>query len=193
MTPTILGLLSIGKKPQEYIFSWVQFIRFDGNSLASPVLSEEKIGGRLADQIEDVKRIFRANNKVGVNPSVTPNVYVYDYPPEAFYQIIYNAFMHRSYEAVNSPISIYWFDNRIEITSPGGPFGSLTADNFGQPGLRAYRNPDIADALKSLGIVNGFGVGIEIARSEINVNGNPPLEFKVSTFVTAIMRAKDKK
>ena len=49
--------------------------------------------------------------------------------------------MHRTYEATNMPIRVYWFNDRIEVISPGGAFGVVTAANFGQPGLTDYRNP----------------------------------------------------
>ena len=53
--------------------------------------------------------------------------------------------MHRSYEGTNSPIHMYWYDDRIEINSPGGPYGEVLAENFGQPGFVAYRNPQHYD------------------------------------------------
>jgi len=49
--------------------------------------------------------------------------------------------------------------------------------NFGQPGVTDYRNPLIAEAMKSLGYVQRFGMGIPLARKELQANGSPPLEF----------------
>jgi len=71
--------------------------------------------------------------------------------------------MHR-YEATNAPVRVYWFDDRIEIHNPGGPFGSVTQENFGRPGVTDYRNPNLAEALRALGFVQRFGAGIAIAR-----------------------------
>ena len=86
------------------------------------------------------------------------------YPKAVLQQLIRNAVLHRTYEATNAPIKVYWFDDRIEIHSPGGPFGTVTEKNFGTPGITDYRNPNIADALKVLGFVQRFGVGIATAR-----------------------------
>ena len=88
--------------------------------------------------------------------------------------------MHRTYEVTNSPIRVYWFNDRIEMVSPGGPFGTVTTTNFGQPGLADYRNPNLADALKVLGFVQRFGVGIATARRALERNGNPPMTFEVT-------------
>lgn len=76
-----------------------------------------------------------------------------DYPPAALQQLIRNAVMHRTYEATHAPIRLTWFNERIELISPGGAFGIVNADNFGQPGITDYRNPHLAEALKVLGYV----------------------------------------
>ncbi|HEX3947955.1 MAG TPA: ATP-binding protein, partial [Acidimicrobiales bacterium] len=82
-----------------------------------------------------------------------------------------------------------WFDDRLEIQSPGGPFGQVTVENFGTPGIVDYRNPTIAGVLHQLGYVQRFGVGIEIARQRLLANGNPPLELEATpTTVNVIVR-----
>lgn len=67
----------------------------------------------------------------------------------------------------------------LEILSLGGPFGQVSCENFGQPGITDYRNPHLAEAMKNLGYVQRFGIGIQMARRELEKNGNPPLEFNV--------------
>ena len=85
--------------------------------------------------------------------------------------------MHRSYEGTNAPVRVTWFTDRIEIVNPGGPYGIVTTTNFGQPGVTDYRNPHLAEAMKVLGYVQRFGVGIATARKLLAENGNPPPEF----------------
>ena len=70
-----------------------------------------------------------------------------------------------------------WFDDRLEIASPGGPYGNVTEQNFGQPGITDYRNPNIADVLKTFGYIQAFGRGIAIAKKALKNNGNPGPEF----------------
>ena len=76
--------------------------------------------------------------------------------------------MHRIYESTNAPTRVYWYDDRIEIMNPGGPFGVVTKENFGQPGITDYRNPNLADAIKVMGFVQKFGLGIQLAKNEVN-------------------------
>lgn len=99
------------------------------------------------------------------------------------------AVLHRSYEGTNAPVRVYWFDDRIEILNPGGPYGNVTVQNFGEPGLADYRNPNLAEAMRVLGLVQRFGAGLTIARRELAANGNAPPAFDVSqTFVRATVR-----
>ena len=63
---------------------------------------------------------------------------------------------------------------------PGGPFGQVNEQNFGQPGITDYRNPSIAEAMKCLGYVQRFGLGFPLARKELEKNDNPPLEIQCS-------------
>ncbi|MCL6613251.1 MAG: hypothetical protein K6U03_01305 [Firmicutes bacterium] len=90
-----------------------------------------------------------------------------------------NALMHRDYHGSNAPVRLTWFVDRVEIQNPGGPFGQVTRENFGRPGVTDYRNPHVAEALRNLGYVQRFGVGIQIARKVLAENGNPEPEFDV--------------
>ena len=111
------------------------------------------------------------------------------YPLAALQQLVRNAVMHRAYEATNAPVRVYWYDDRIEIINPGGPYGEVTVETFGASGLTDYRNPNLAEAMRVLGLVQRFGAGIPIARRALAENGNPPPEFRVQpTYVTAIVR-----
>ena len=80
---------------------------------------------------------------------------------------------------VSAPIRIFVFDDRIEISNPGGPFGTVTRENFGRPGITDYRNPNLADAMRVMGFVQRFGIGIQTARMELKRNGNPDVEFQI--------------
>jgi ATP-dependent DNA helicase RecG len=67
----------------------------------------------------------------------------------------------------------------------------VTEANFGQPDATDYRNPYLAEAMRNLGYVQKFGVGIALARRAMEKNGNPPLEYQVrDTAVLAILRRR---
>lgn len=182
-TPTVLGLLVIGKSPADWIQgAYTQFLRLAGHDLTAPVADEEAIYGTVADQIRRLEEKLAAHNTRSVRFSdVAAEVREEAYPLDALRQLVRNAQMHRSYEATNTPVRVYWFDDRIEIHNPGGPFGSVTPENFGQPGITDYRNPNLAEALRALGYVQRFGAGIAIARKQLGHR----LRFEVQPGVVA--------
>ena len=179
---TVLGLLAIGKNPQDFLpGAYAQFLRIGGYELADDILDSEDIGGAVPDLLRRLDEKLRAHNRTGVDITAgDTDLRTALYPMEALQQITRNAIMHRTYEATNAPVRVNWFSDRIEVISPGGAFGTVAVDNFGQPGLTDYRNPNLADAMKTLGYVQRFGVGIDIARRHLAQSGHPPPEFDVS-------------
>lgn len=193
LTPTVLGVLALAKDPRAWIpGAYVQFARFDGTKLTDPVRTQQEISGPLPDLLRGIDQALAANVSIATDITSQPTeVRRPDYPLAALQQLVRNAVMHRAYDSTNAPVRVYWFDDRIEVHSPGGPFGIVGVDTFGQPGLADYRNPGVAEAMKALGYVQRFGIGIQIARDELTKNQNPALEFAVQpAFVVAIVRRR---
>jgi len=192
-TPTMLGLLTLGKKPQDFIpGAYIQFLRIDGTELADPVIDELKIIGSFIEMLRRLEDKLHAHNRIAYDITSKPTHEIdQHYPMAALQQIVYNAVFHRTYENTNAPVRVYWYNDRIDVTSPGGPYGNVTPQNFGQPGVADYRNPNIGDVLRTLGFTQSFGRGLIIARNEMNRNGNPPIEFKIDeSVVTCILKKK---
>ena len=179
--PTVVGLLVVGKSPADFIpGAYVQFLRIDGQWLTDPITNRKELHGPMPDLLRRLDEILEANIRTAVDlQSRATEIRRPDYPLMALQQFARNAVMHRDYETTNAPVRITWFDDRIEIQNPGGPFGQVTPDNFGVPGITDYRNPHLAEAIKTLGFVQRFGVGIQIARKELLDNGNPAPAFEV--------------
>jgi ATP-dependent DNA helicase RecG len=190
--PTPAAILMIGKTPQDvFPGSYVQALRIQGTSLTDTIVDQKEITGTLVDQVRELDLLIRSWNRTGADLTGTTRKDVSDYPEVAIRQLVRNAIMHRSYEMTNSPVRLSWYDDRIEILNPGGPFGIITPQNFGTESLTDYRNPSLADAMKTMGIVERFGFGISAARTSCAANGNPPPEFNAqSTHVLAILRAR---
>lgn len=193
LTPTILGVLVLGVSPRDWIpGAYVQFLRIAGTQITDPIQDEAFIEGTLEQVLRRIDDKIDSHNRSEVDiRSSNREVRMAPYPRVALQQLIRNAVMHRTYESTNAPVRVYWFDDRIEIINPGGPFGVVTRENFGQPGITDYRNPNLADAMKVLGFVQRFGIGIQTARAELKRNGNPDLEFQVEpTNVLATVRRR---
>ena len=192
---TVMGILVLGKNPQDFLpGAYVQFLKIDGNDLTDEILDSEDIRGAIPDQIRRLDDKLIAHNRIAVDITSGPvEKRTALYPIEAVQQITRNAIMHRTYEGTNSPIHVYWFNDRVEILSPGGTYGVITAENFGQPHLVEYRNPNLAEAMKILGYVQRFGVGISIARRLLKEAGHPEPEFEIlDNYVRATIKSAQK-
>ena len=191
--PTVAGLMTLGSSPRSWIPSfYIQFLRISGTAFGDPVSDEQEIDGNFETMLRRLDEKLKAHLTVSVDftSGTTTEVRKFGYPLSALQQLVRNAIMHRSYEGTHAPVRVYWFDDHIEISNPGGPFGAVTVENFGRPGINDYRNPMIASVLKVLGFVQRFGFGIAEARRSLEANGNPPLEFEVHPAnVLAIVRA----
>lgn len=177
--PTVLGCLVLGNRARDLIPSaYLQFLRIDGTKLEDPIVDEAVIDGRLSEVLGRIDDKLKAGISTQVNVSSADRESRRpDYPLAALQQIVRNAVMHRTYEGTHAPIRITWFSDRIEIVNPGGPYGIVTVANFGRPGVTDYRNPHLAEAMKVLGYVQRFGVGIATARKLLADNGNPAPDF----------------
>ncbi|MFL5383955.1 MAG: ATP-binding protein [Longimicrobiaceae bacterium] len=190
--PTVLGMLILGKSTRDFLpGAYIEFLRIAGGELGDPIADELVIDGPVSDVLRRIDEKMESHNRVAVDITSGPREQrEYDYPLAALQQIVRNAVMHRAYEATNAPVRVYWYDDRIEINNPGGPFGMVTIENFGQPGVADYRNPSLAEALRVLGFVQRFGFGIAIARRALSENGNPPLELLVHPSHVAVIVRK---
>lgn len=178
-TATVLGMLVVGRTTRDYLpGAYLQFLRVQGTSLADPIVDEEAIDGTVADVIRRLDEKLVAHNRVRVDFTSGPlEARKPLFPLVALQQLTRNAVLHRTYENTNTPVRVTWYGDRLEIISPGGPFGEVTRQNFGTPGVTDYRNPNLAESLRALGFVQRFGGGIVVARRSLADNGNPPPEF----------------
>ena len=192
-TPTIAGLIVLGKNPRDFLpGAYVQFLRIAGSDLSDPVADATLCDGPLMGLIDRLEAKLDAHNRVAVDFTSGPReLRTWTYARGALQQLTLNAVMHRTYEGTNSPVHVYWFDDRIEINSPGGPYGAVTHTNFGSPGLVDYRNPSLAESMRVLGLVQRYGAGIPNARRLLRENDQPEPEFRVEeNWIHCTVRAR---
>ena len=185
-TPTVTGLLALAERPRDYIpGALIQFLRLDGENLGSDIIDAARYEGPIRDQIERLDQKLDAHIRTRVDITSGPlERRTFNYPLTTLQQLTRNAVMHRTYQGPEhlpsaSHVSVFWFNDRVEIHSPGGPFGDVTAANFGEPGAVGHRNPNLADVMKVLGLVQRFGIGIAMARQALGAEHAERLAFDV--------------
>ena len=189
--PTLTAILTTGLDPTAWCpGAYIQFLALDGPDLTDAIKDQKRLSGvlgtqlRLADDLIDLSIVSSAT--IADRRIETTN-----YPAAALQQILRNAVLHRTYVDSTAPVRVTWYSDRVEVSSPGGPFGGVTAATFGQPGVTSYRNPTLAEAMRTLGFAERFGVGLQIVRRALEQNGNPPPEYRVDEhFVHVTIRAR---
>ncbi|HLH12322.1 MAG TPA: ATP-binding protein [Methylovirgula sp.] len=188
--PTVTAILVLGKSPQDYFpGAYVQALRISGTELTDPIIDRHQITGALPDQLRFIEEIGNLWNRSAIRVGSSLRSDSADYPLPALRQVFRNAIIHRNYQGTNSPVRISWYEDRVEIQSPGGVYGQVTPETFGKPGVTDYRNPTLAEALANLGFVEKFGIGLQIVERELRENGNPPAGYEIfPNFVQVVLR-----
>jgi len=190
--PTAGGLLVLGEDPTRYLAgAYIQFLRVDGETLDAPIIDDKRLTAPVPALLRQLDELLTLNIhtavRIGADSAEERRP---DYPLRALQQLTRNAVLHRNYEATASPVRLSWYEDRVEIFSPGGPYGTVTVENFGAPGVTDYRNPVLAEAMRNLGYVQRFGAGLAIVRTALERNGNPPGGFAVdASFVSVTLRS----
>jgi ATP-dependent DNA helicase RecG len=190
-SPTHAGLLLLADDPTHWLpGAYAQFVRFGGVRPVDPVVNEKRLGGDLLTLLRQLDMLLDLS--IRQHPVLVTGLREemrYDYPRLALRELTLNAFMHRDYQST-APVRFFWFDDRIEIYNPGGLYGAASADNF--PYRTDYRNPLVAEAMRTLGYVNRFGIGVQRAQESLKINGNLPAEFHFDPYsVSVTVRAVD--
>ncbi len=183
--PTVAGLILFGTNPRYFLpGAYVQFLRFPGTTMTDRPLDEREFSGDLRTVLDGVKGKIVAHNSAALaQGSGFQDGPVPDYPEWALRELFHNAVLHRDYQS-STPVRFYWFSDRIEIQSPGGLYGEVTRETLTR--RNSYRNPVLAEAMKSMDYVNRYGYGIQRAQSLLQDNGNPPPDFEIDDKVVLV-------
>lgn len=80
-------------------------------------------------------------------------------PEKALRELILNAVIHRNY-MMSSCVQVAVYDDRVEISSPGALYGTLTLEEA-LSGRSSIRNKLLASVCEKLGVVEGWGTGLK--------------------------------
>lgn len=112
-------------------------------------------------------------------------------PYDALREAVINAVAHRDYFEKGANVMVEMFDDRIEITNPGGLVKGLRPEDLGKKSM--LRNPNIANLLHRIKYIEKMGTGINKIRKLVAEAGLPPVKFEFGTFFTVIFRRPKRK
>ena len=111
-----------------------------------------------------------------------------DYPQDALREALINALIHRDYITMGSEIHISIYDDRIEITSPGGMYGNKPIQDLDLSSVPSKRrNPVIADVFQRVDYAERRGTGLgKILNGYRNSERKPKFYSDESMFRTTL-------
>jgi len=175
LKPTNAALLFFGKNPSEYIpQNEIRIARFKGPHRTEFIDSKE-VKGPIYKMLDDVELFFKRNTRLASKVVEFKRVDIPEYPYEAIREAAINSIAHRDYTYRWSPIMFSIFDNRIEISSPGGLLPGLDIESL--EGHHATRNKTICDIFHETKDMEKFGTGIGKMKRLMKERGLSEPEF----------------
>jgi ATP-dependent DNA helicase RecG len=179
MWPTVAGVLLFGLHPQALHPHWgAGAVRLAGDSLTGPILDRADLEGPADVLLDEAIAFARRNMRVAAvfAPGEVVHQDVPEYPLPAVREALTNAIVHRDYGATGR-VMLRLFEDRLEVTNPGGLPGDLTLDEITTRGGASYpRNPIVARVMRDWGRMEEIGRGLlRIQREMAKLGSDPPV------------------
>lgn len=160
--------------------AYVHFLRYNGNEAKSGreynVIKDRLISGTIIDVIKETASLIDNSLREFTDFRDGKFSTVPEYPRDAWYEMLVNAVVHRSYHIKSAPIFVRVFDDRMEIESPGGFMPQITPETI--VGMHRPRNLFLMLALREFGEVRCISEGTRRMVAEMEHAALPPPEFR---------------
>ena len=164
----------------------VRCVAFEG--LTKVHITDDKIfGGPLVRQYQQAMTWLKS--KLSVRYKIEgggPREEIWEIPEIALKETVINALCHRDYYDKGGRIMVEVYDDRVEVTNPGGLVSAIPLAEFG---IRSHsRNPLVFGLFERMHLVEQIGSGIGRIRSEMERGGLPVPEFKTEGMFTVVFQ-----
>ena len=136
--------------------------------------------GSLILLLENGMNFIKRRNRMMWRKAPTSRIEMPEYAERSCLEALTNALIHRSYLELGSEVHIDIFDDRLEITSPGGMVSGKNIQDLdlSKSIISKRRNPVLADVFARLGYMERQGSGIKkiIENYELEVNYSEDLK-----------------
>ena len=154
-----------------------------GNIDADALDDKEYQGASLISLLQNAEDFIRNNSKNPWSIRGMTREERSDYPYKAVREVLVNALIHRDYQVLGSEIHIEMFDDRMEISSPGGMANGRRIQDMDLqhiPSMR--RNQVISDVFSRLHYMERRGSGIDRIMTSYAECAQKPIFYSDSTF-----------
>lgn len=182
------SVLFFGKQPEEYFEKAIlRCVAFEGKDKRF-IIDDKPFGGPLYFQY--IKAIQWLKEKLSIRYDIEgqgtgPRKEIWEIPETVLKETIINSLSHRDYYDKGAVIAIELYDDRIEISNPGGLVSAIPESEFGK---RSHsRNPLIFGLFARMHLVEQIGSGIGRIKDLMKEAGLPKPDFQKEGMFSVIL------
>jgi ATP-dependent DNA helicase RecG len=176
------GALFFAKHPASVCpHATVVCVAYKGNQKVD-ILDKKEFSFNLIQNIDESISFLKRHLNLSFEISGKKRKETLEIPEVVLREAVVNAVAHRDYFEKGANAMIEVFDNRVEITNPGGLTKGLKPEQFGTKTLA--RNPLIAALLNRAGYIEKLGTGIPRIKKEMLAAELPEAQFEFDGFFT---------
>ena len=170
--------------------------RWNGLNMAAGVMDakdDQEYSGGILSMLQYAEDFVRVNSRRAWHKLARTRVEFVEYPERAVHESLVNAFIHRDYLVTGSEVHVDIFDDRLEITSPGGMPGERSLEDFDVRSIPSIRrNPLLADMCERLKLMERRGSGVkkifeDYTKNFKNPGARMPVLESFSTYFRVIL------
>jgi predicted HTH transcriptional regulator len=183
LLPTRGAVLLWGRERElHFPDAWVQCGRFRGQDKVD-IFDQQDIHAHLPDAVNAIELFLKKHAYKSARFGAMQREDVWSIPLTMLREAIVNALVHADYAQRGSPIRVAFFDDRIDIESPGFLLPGMTVQDM-QNGVSRIRNPVIARVFRELHLTEQWGSGVKRIFAEASAQGLP--EPRVTEIATGV-------
>ena len=138
-------------------------------------IDKKEYDGPLYGQIEEAYAFVLRNIRRSAKVEGLIRREGHELPPDAIREMIINAHCHRNF-LDNSCVQVALYDDRLEVTSPGGLCYGLTLEEA-ISGRSKQRNRIVAEVFNQMGLIEAWGTGLRNIRKAAKEYSLPEPQF----------------
>lgn len=182
-TATNAGILLLHNRPHQYIPGATVRIGFFGSHGGRPIY-EDEIFGSIIEQVHATVELLYEKYLPEDEPAPKGTYRLgtaggHGRPPrDAVHEAVLNALAHKNYDS-GAPVQVSVFTDRLCIDNVGRPPRTWTVSALLGRHTSRPNNPNLVAALRSLGVIDGWGNGVSSIRMQCMEAGTPEPIFEL--------------
>ena len=142
----------------------------------------------IVNNIDEAMLFLKKHLNVSYEIETTQRKDIWEIPEKALRESVINSICHRNYFETGARVMIEIFDDRVEISNPGGAPKGITKENFGTVSIT--RNSVVASLLHRINYIEKMGTGINRIKESAKENSTEYQFDLVGFFKVSFKRKK---